>query len=792
MPKIEPVVETPKVEETTSVKNEMMNKEREFRGLEPLETKEVRKQEPLIEDAKQKIESGEVDPNKLAQEIIDNPRILTDGDVAVLQVNARRLKNESTKIVDDISKETDPNKTQELRVKALELEEQYNVNDLASKQTGTDTARALAIRRAELKDNYSVAPLKQTARIANKNQPLPEEVAIKLESLGKRITEGDLKIKEYEERESRREAERVLQESIKQEKFQERTQKRETVKKDLDLEYQELIKEFAKTQQFNVLVDPKQISIMVKAAKNRINKGVTNIEQIVDQLYQDVKQYMPELTKKDIYDAIGGMGRFQKMTENDIKVELRDIRKQRSDESLQKSYKTRLENRKAELEKMLETGNFEKTPRRKTQITPELSNLKDEVALLKLKADREIQKIEQKNKPRGTKIYEHTIDIVSLFKSTVSGGEFSQVLRQGMIYALNPFHAKQVYGEGGAFREQFKYFKSERAYRDLQEQIKNDPNALLHKEMGVEFNSLNQNRVSKRNEFFQSRLTKYIPWIRPFERSFTGFLDKLKLDVTNDVITQYKKAGYTFKKDPELYKATGSWINNATGEGNFRTPELHRMFEQASPVLGLGLFSPRLIVSRLQMINPYYYSRLPKPVRIMAAKDMLGFIGAGISLLTIAKIAGADVELDPRSSDFMKVKVGATRLDPWGGMQQYFVLAARMKENETKSASGEIRSLNGETFPFKNRWDVARETLLENKLNPTWQAIKGFLTQKEWASDEPYGLDDATINLLVPLYYQDLIQATKEQGVEGLMLGMPAMFGVGMQTYEQKKPELKF
>ena len=36
------------------------------------------------------------------------------------------------------------------------------------------------------------------------------------------------------------------------------------------------------------------------------------------------------------------------------------------------------------------------------------------------------------------------------------------------------------------------------------------------------------------------------------------------------------------------------------------------------------------------------------------------------------------VELDPRSSDFMKIKLGNTRVDPWGGMQQQIVLSSRL------------------------------------------------------------------------------------------------------------------
>lgn len=774
--------------ETTSVKNELMNQQREYRGLDPLQTKEVRKQDAVYEDAKQKIDSGEIDPNKLAKEIVDSPRILNDTDVAVLGVNARRLKNESMDLVNKISKETDPVKIEELRKQSLILDEQYNINDIASKQTGTDTARALAIRRLELQDDYSIAPLKQRARIANKGEAISEELTIKLEQYSKKIAEADAKVKQYQEQLSRVQAEKVLQDALKKESFDQRTQKRQVKKQDLDVEYETLVKEFAKTQQYNVLVDPKQIEIMVKAVKNRVQKGAVNLAQAVDQIYQDMSKYMPELTKQDIYDAIGGLGRFQKMSEADIKSELGQIRKTRTDESLQKAYKTRLLNRKTELEEMLRTGNYEKAPRRKTQMNPELSKLKDEVDILKQHANREIRLLGLKNRTTSEKIKDTIIDIGNVPRTVMASFDLSAPLRQGVVLLAS--HPKIGFGEGGAFREMFKYFKSDKALRDLQRYIEDSPNAPLYikSKLYLANEKANIGRISGREEAFMSTLPEKIPLfgsgIRASNRAYAGFLDKLRMDVFDSYVEQLNKSGITFESNPKAFKDIGSFINQATGRGTLGG------FERSASALSLGLFSPRLIASRLQLMNPATYLKLDPIVRKLAMKDMIKFVGVGLTTLSLAKLAGAEVETDSRSTDFGKIKLGNTRLDVWGGFQQYIVPMARIITNESKSVNGKITKLDGKEFPFNTKLDIISR-LGRQKLSPSIGFTVDWLAGKDMMGNK-FELPKDALELITPLYLRDMYDAVQEGNIESTLATIPAIFGVGVQTYKQKKPALKF
>ena len=118
------------------------------------------------------------------------------------------------------------------------------------------------------------------------------------------------------------------------------------------------------------------------------------------------------------------------------------------------------------------------------------------------------------------------------------------------------------------------------------------------------------------------------------------------------------------------------------------------------------------------MLNPLYYAKLPKELRVMAAKDMFKFVALGMSVLALAKLNGADVEDDPRSSDFGKIKSGNTRWDIWGGFQQYVRLFSQVASGEKKSSgSGEIQRLNGEGRFGETRGDVTSR-FVRGKLAP--------------------------------------------------------------------------
>jgi hypothetical protein len=143
---------------------------------------------------------------------------------------------------------------------------------------------------------------------------------------------------------------------------------------------------------------------------------------------------------------------------------------------------------------------------------------------------------------------------------------------------------------------------------------------------------------------------------------------------------QLRKSGLDPANNPEHFRALAEWINTSTGRGSYGSLNCY------APTASALLFAPRLVKSRFDMLNPVRYAKMPKEVRVMAMKDMIKFVGATTALLTLAKMGGASVSLDPRSSDFGKIKIGNTRIDPWGGFAQVAKFIAQVSSGQRVDA----------------------------------------------------------------------------------------------------------
>jgi hypothetical protein len=215
-----------------------------------------------------------------------------------------------------------------------------------------------------------------------------------------------------------------------------------------------------------------------------------------------------------------------------------------------------------------------------------------------------------------------------------------------------------------------------------------------------------------------------------------------------------------------------SVANALTGRGNMGFDAL----EKAAPLMTMGLFSPRLIASRVAFMNPYWYGRrLHGAARREAMESMALFIAAGTATLAAAaQIPGVEVGLDPRSADFGKIKVGDTRIDIWGGFQQYVVNFERFRRGEkVSSMTGEVT----EQKPSETTIDFLR-----NKAAPlpgyAWNYV-----DKETSGGQPFDRQEGFAKLFVPLNWQNTWAAAKEDPAAGAASFGLGFFGVGTNTY---------
>lgn len=321
--------------------------------------------------------------------------------------------------------------------------------------------------------------------------------------------------------------------------------------------------------------------------------------------------------------------------------------------------------------------------------------------------------------------------------------------------------------------------------------------------------------LTKREESMMSRFADAYPGVTRSNRAYVAFLNKLRADTfeslmkTNNIINPYDK------NNAVLAKEMASFINNATGRGSLDFGKVN--LEKSATALNTILFSPRLISSRLQMMNPGNYLGGNPAVRKEYLKSILAIGVAGNSVLALgSQIPGTSVEMDPRSKDFAKLKFeNGVRIDPWAGFQQYLTQTTRQIPNlknmgekvgldlpdvggvAKSSETGNLYRM-GEKFGTNTRKDEAI-TFVEQKMNPVLTLITRAMAGKDF-DGTPFNLPEEVIQRFVPIFLADLKQLATENPdllpfpenyldefhPENLPFAIPAALGMGMQQYQRK------
>jgi hypothetical protein len=216
--------------------------------------------------------------------------------------------------------------------------------------------------------------------------------------------------------------------------------------------------------------------------------------------------------------------------------------------------------------------------------------------------------------------------------------------------------------------------------------------------------------------------------VRASDRAYSGFLNTLRADTFENMVYSFEKSGMNPYNDPELLKATADFISTATGRASLGS------FEAAAHTLNKYSFSVRFAKSRLDMgvLAPVKWRNAPLEIQNEVAKSFLGQAIYTSTFLTLAHGAGAEVGLDPTSTDFGKIKVGDTRIDTLAGLQQPMVAVTRiLSQLSTSPTTGKTEEL-GVGYRPKTGIDVATD-FTRTKLSP-WTGLGWDLAKKRTIS----------------------------------------------------------
>ncbi len=372
---------------------------------------------------------------------------------------------------------------------------------------------------------------------------------------------------------------------------------------------------------------------------------------------------------------------------------------------------------------------------------------------------------------------------IGLTKALRATLDLSAAFRQGLVLV-----GRKEFWQ--SFASMFKQFGSEKAFQAVQESISKLPTYDLMVESKLPLTGIDGFLTPKEEAYVATQWAEKIPLVgravRASDRAYTGFLNMLRATTFNNMIQDAKTAGIEIT--PKLTKDLSSFLGAATGRGG-----LGRL-EPIAGTLSTAIFSPRLTAARLQLLNPVYYAKLDPFVRKQALKSMLALGGIATTLLTLAKLAGADVVTDPTNADFGKIKVkaqggltgalstipgllgvgvqtygGKSRFDILGGFQQYIRLAAQLQQGKiTSSTTGKVLEL-GKGYKPITRKDII-ERFFQGKASPIASFVINWL-QGQDVTGKPFHLLPNSyqdpgdfLNLFIPLITQDITDAINPAG----------------------------
>lgn len=466
----------------------------------------------------------------------------------------------------------------------------------------------------------------------------------------------------------------------------------------------------------------------------------------------------------------------------------RDYRKQLADE--QKKIKKQITDIESKISKKIYSDEPETIiPLKLDKRTQELQ---DRLIDLKRKRALELAKDEYSKKSKWAKGLDKFWEVVGLKRVIQTAVDFSMPFRQAVVTTMNPFKIKTT---GEAFKNMFLHTASPKEFKRFMFKLEESGLKRDMEKDGIVLSEPDELVMDKRDEAFRTgildrirqsekKIATPIKWLlEPVfssERAAASFMNTIRINEYIKKTDYLKRQGITRENNPKAYKDISKWIMNSTGRGNMLT--FLEESKSGKEIVGNTFYGARLMASRFNMLNPVYYLKMPKEVRIEAMKDMAGFT-SGIVLSGIAlAAAGGKISFNPDDPDFFQVRFGDKVYDLTGGMVQYVRTFLRI----SKLVGMRLDPNSDEDDLKKYAGFVGRSTtkFFTNKLAPNTAYAYHFITGK--GGDGKDFRPDEILDYY-PMYVDDLTKGWESDGAESLMtILLPSIFGMGVQQYEQK------
>jgi hypothetical protein len=283
-------------------------------------------------------------------------------------------------------------------------------------------------------------------------------------------------------------------------------------------------------------------------------------------------------------------------------------------------------------------------------------------------------------------------------------------------------------------------------------------------------------------EFPESELIERVPGLgivhKAAEQAFTAFMYRNRADLYDYYTEVAKQNGYE--------KTTGLGIGHLANSLGSRG-HLGRL-EPAADVVNVTFFSLRNLKANFDVLTAHMLGKdVSWFVKKQAAINLVKILSGTAAVLALARAMGGDVEEDPRSADFGKIKVGNTRFDVTGGAGSIIVLANRLARQSYKSSTtGKVTPLNTGEFGSRTSEDMVYD-FFANKFSPAFSVVRNLLRGRTFQGEKPT-LANTLRDLTIPISAETIYETYQDPNSADLLLTTIAeILGIGTQTYGPPK-----
>ena len=405
-------------------------------------------------------------------------------------------------------------------------------------------------------------------------------------------------------------------------------------------------------------------------------------------------------------------------------------------------------------------------------------------------------------------------DTVNSSRTIVTAYDLSAPFRQGGILSLShPSCAARSYVN------MLRAARSAKAAKNVMEEIKSRRYYELYKDSGLYL--AEEGKAAE--EVFKAVFAKKIPGVNMSERAYNAYLNTLRADCFDSLLEALKassnkkmlKAGnaayeqYVGSLNPAGFsslddalaslkgaeksitseiivsginnkelEAIANFVNAATGRGSIGAAEKY------AQELSTIFFAPKLTASRWQMLmgQPLYQGSVRS--RMIIAGEYGKYLAGLATLYGLAKLSGAQVTWNPRSTDFGKIRFGENRIDPLAGLGKHAVFAARIITGKFEGVSGKSEPI----YDDKGRNNVGDifERYVRSTLSPLYGTAVTLATGRG-IDGKPYNASDIPYDLL-PLSARDIYEQYRDNDpLTATAMSLLSVHGAGIDTYEQRR-----